>query len=124
MCFGAEHMFRRLKERLKSFTDKAEKELGDLEDAEERVAEAKKPEKEDRGKREKKAKKQKHIKRKSAKKSEKKGKSEGQEEIFTASKVGKKLREGKLEDLLWELEMALLESDVALPVVEKIKMSV
>jgi fused signal recognition particle receptor len=34
---------------------------------------------------------------------------------------GKRIKEGKLEDILWDLELALLESDVALPVIEEIK---
>ena len=33
----------------------------------------------------------------------------------------KKIKEESLDDLLWELEIALLEADVALPVVEEIK---
>lgn len=33
----------------------------------------------------------------------------------------KKIKEDSLEDLLWELELALMEADVALPVVEEIK---
>ena len=37
------------------------------------------------------------------------------------SEKGKKIKEGKLEDILWDLELALLESDVALPVIEEIK---
>jgi len=44
------------------------------------------------------------------------------EEAFSDDK-GKKIREGKLEDILWDLELALLESDVALPVIEEIKQS-
>jgi len=44
------------------------------------------------------------------------------EEAFSGDK-GKKMREGKLEDILWDLELALLESDVALPVIEEIKQS-
>ena len=35
--------------------------------------------------------------------------------------TGKKISEEKLDDLLWELEMGLLEADVALPVIEEIK---
>ena len=33
----------------------------------------------------------------------------------------KKIKEESLDDMLWELEIALLEADVALPVVEEIK---
>jgi len=34
---------------------------------------------------------------------------------------GKKISEEKIDELLWELEMGLLEADVALPVIEEIK---
>jgi len=34
------------------------------------------------------------------------------------------LKKGSVKDILWELEMALLESDVALPVAEKIVESI
>jgi fused signal recognition particle receptor len=109
-------MFKNLKDRLKSFTDKAKKEL-DEEDGEikKEVPKAKPPKK--KGKRkEKKGKKQKiHKPKKSP---------DTQKEIFSETRSGKKLRDGKLEDLLWDLEMALLESDVALPVVEKIKTNI
>jgi len=37
---------------------------------------------------------------------------------------GKKISEKDLDDLLWELELVLLEADVALPIVEEIKASV
>ena len=37
---------------------------------------------------------------------------------------GKKISEKDLDELLWELELVLLESDVALPIVEEIKASV
>ncbi len=39
-------------------------------------------------------------------------------------KSGKKIKEDSLDDLLWDLEVALLEADVALPVVEEIKKGV
>ncbi len=35
--------------------------------------------------------------------------------------MGKKLKEEKLEDFLWELEIALMEADVAVDVIEKLK---
>ncbi len=35
--------------------------------------------------------------------------------------AGKKIKEKKVRDLLWDLEVALLQSDVALPVVEEVK---
>ncbi|MCL2607346.1 MAG: signal recognition particle-docking protein FtsY [Methanomassiliicoccaceae archaeon] len=34
---------------------------------------------------------------------------------------GKKIKEGSLDDILWDLEVALMEADVAFPVVEEIK---
>jgi len=34
---------------------------------------------------------------------------------------GRRINKEKLEDILWDLELALLESDVALPVIEEIK---
>jgi fused signal recognition particle receptor len=34
---------------------------------------------------------------------------------------GRKIKEGKLEDFLWDLEMVLMEADVALPVIVEIK---
>ena len=37
------------------------------------------------------------------------------------SRFAKKIKESSLDDMLWELEIALLEADVALPVVEEIK---
>jgi len=43
------------------------------------------------------------------------------EEIKEEKKEGLGFREGKIEDILWALELILLESDVALPVIEQIK---
>lgn len=103
-------MFRKLKDKLKSFTDRASREL---EEIKEEIPEEKAPkivEGKERGK------------KKVEKKGELTSKTEG--EIFSEGVMGRKLKEGKLEDLLWDLEMALLESDVALPVVEKIKINV
>ena len=37
---------------------------------------------------------------------------------------GRKISEKDLDELLWELELGLLEADVALPVIEEIKASV
>lgn len=37
---------------------------------------------------------------------------------------GRKIAENDVDDLLWELELGLLEADVALPVIEDIKESV
>lgn len=58
----------------------------------------------------------------------KKTKSEGPdlsvpEEAFTDSFMGRSIREKKLDELLNELEVILLESDVALPVAEEIKLA-
>jgi fused signal recognition particle receptor len=39
-------------------------------------------------------------------------------------KTGLGFREGKIEDILWALELILLESDVAQPVIEKIKVQI
>lgn len=41
--------------------------------------------------------------------------------MLTDSLLGKKIKDESLDDFLWELEIALLEADVALPVVEEIK---
>ena len=43
------------------------------------------------------------------------------DEMLTDSLLGKKIKDESLDDFLWELEIALLEADVALPVVEEIK---
>ena len=56
---------------------------------------------------------------KEAKKAAKSGKPA--DSMLTDSMFGKKIKEDNLDDLLWELEIALLEADVALPVVEEIK---
>jgi fused signal recognition particle receptor len=101
-------MFRNLKDRLKLFKDKASQELAEVEEKKEPLKT--KPSK----KKEKKGKKVKKQPKPAKKPSQKK-------EMFSESVGGKKLKDGKLDDLLWDLEMALLESDVALPVVEKIK---
>lgn len=103
-------MFRSLKNKLKSFTDKAGKELEEF--AEEPAAEE--PSKRELKKQEKKA-------RKEDRKRAKEEKAKEKEETVFSDKRGKKIREGKIDDLMWDLEVALLESDVALPVVEKIK---
>ncbi|MCD6276331.1 MAG: signal recognition particle-docking protein FtsY [Thermoplasmata archaeon] len=42
------------------------------------------------------------------------------EEGFTTG-IGKRISEEKLEDFLWDLEIALMEADVAVDVIEKIK---
>ena len=40
---------------------------------------------------------------------------------LSEGRFAKKIKESSLDDMLWELEIALLEADVALPVVEEIK---
>ncbi len=45
---------------------------------------------------------------------------ENLEEGFTTG-IGKRISEEKLEDFLWDLEIALMEADVAVDVIEKIK---
>ena len=64
--------------------------------------------------------------KKAAKKAEKEKKDEPSADpsALVTDKGGlfdKKIKEDSLEDLLWELELALMEADVALPVVEEIK---
>ena len=65
--------------------------------------------------------------KKAAKKEEKAAKKEGKpkdaSQLVTdeGGFFDKKIKEDSLEDLLWELELALMEADVALPVVEEIK---
>lgn len=49
-----------------------------------------------------------------------KRRAKGLEEDFTTG-IGKKLNEEKLENFLWDLEIALMEADVAVDVIEKIK---
>jgi fused signal recognition particle receptor len=110
-------MFRNLKDRLKLFKDKAAKEL---EEVEEEVVK-KEPSKKTRPPKKKERKKDKKTIKGKSQKAKRITKDE--QEVFSEGRSGKKLREGRLEDLLWDLEMALLESDVALPVVEKIKVN-
>jgi len=43
------------------------------------------------------------------------------ESAFTEGWLGSRIREGKLDDVLDELEIVLLQSDVAVPVVEKVR---
>src|SRR5579871_6052144 len=43
------------------------------------------------------------------------------EEQFTEGFLGRRIREATMNDVLDDLEIVLLESDVALPVVEKIR---
>jgi fused signal recognition particle receptor len=103
-------MFKSLKDKLRLFTDKAGREL-----TEEEVERKKKPEKKEKKRRKERVKKSKKPPKKPVHE-------EG--ELFTESMGGRKLREGKLDALMWDLEIALMESDVALPVVEKIKANI
>jgi len=62
--------------------------------------------------------------KKAAKKAEKESKKGSDPSAIVTDNGGifdKKIKEDSLEDLLWELELALMEADVALPVVEEIK---
>ena len=43
------------------------------------------------------------------------------DEAFTESWLGSRIREGKLDEVLDSLEIVLLQSDVAVPVVEKVR---
>lgn len=45
----------------------------------------------------------------------------GPDEIFSNGFFDQRVRKGKLDDILWELELSLLEADVALPVIEEIQ---
>lgn len=45
----------------------------------------------------------------------------GPDEIFSDGFFDQRMRKGKLDDILWELELSLLEADVALPVIEEIQ---
>ncbi len=42
-------------------------------------------------------------------------------EDFTTSSIGKKLKEEKIDDFLWDLEISLMGADVAVDVIEKLK---
>ena len=41
--------------------------------------------------------------------------------VFTDGKLGKRLKEGTIDDVLDDLEIAMLQSDVALPVIERMR---
>ena len=63
------------------------------------------------------------LSKKEQKKLEKRASKEAAKETphLSDGMFAKKIKEDSLDDLLWELEIALLEADVALPVVEEIK---
>ncbi|MFA5772229.1 MAG: signal recognition particle-docking protein FtsY [Thermoplasmata archaeon] len=44
-----------------------------------------------------------------------------EKDVFVEGFGGKRLKEKNIDNVLWDLELALMEADVALPVVEKIK---
>jgi fused signal recognition particle receptor len=46
---------------------------------------------------------------------------EGASEIFTEGFLGRRLKEGTIDDVLDDLEIVLLESDVAVPVIERLR---
>jgi len=46
---------------------------------------------------------------------------EGSSTIFTEGFLGRRLREGTIDDVLDDLEIVLLESDVAVPVIERLR---
>ena len=58
---------------------------------------------------------------KEEKKEVEKGGKEVKSAVFTDSIFSKTIKEDKVEEFLWDLEVALLESDVALPVIDEIK---
>lgn len=117
-------MFKKLRDRLRAFTDKASSELKDFEEAQKEVEPPRTDEEQKRKKERRKEKEKKKIDKLAKKKETGKKSVPLEEEMFSEGRIGKKLRDGKLDDILWDLEMALLESDVALPVVERIKASV
>ena len=45
----------------------------------------------------------------------------GESEIFTEGFLGRRLREGTVDDVMDDLEIVLLESDVAVPVIERLR---
>ncbi|UCH89251.1 MAG: signal recognition particle-docking protein FtsY [Thermoplasmata archaeon] len=103
-------MFQALREKLRSFKKKVKDDI-----LEEDV-----PGDSVKGKKEGAAKKGKFKKRKKAGK----GADTGDSELldgYEGGWAGKKIGEKKMDDVLWELELALMESDVAVPVVEEIK---
>ncbi|HYA69885.1 MAG TPA: signal recognition particle-docking protein FtsY [Thermoplasmata archaeon] len=46
---------------------------------------------------------------------------EGESEIFTEGILGRRLKEGTIDDVMDDLEIVLLESDVAVPVIERLR---
>lgn len=153
MMYWGHQMFRSLKEKLKKFRKKAKSELQENEtggEIKQRGAtdssSLKKPpeEKQFVSKLEKKSRKQAEKAQRKRSRSDTKpsmslkrqiekdtidkdawGKMEGKRlpEVDESAWFTKGLSENKIDSVLWELEVALLESDVALPVIEEIKIS-
>jgi fused signal recognition particle receptor len=120
-------MFKNLKDKLKKFKSKAEKELGEPD--EKKTVKGRKPSKPSKRAPGKAAKKGIVRKRAGGKTGlDKLDKDEWVEvekkpllEDAEGGFLSKKITDKKLEDIIWELEVALHESDVAVPVVEEIK---
>ena len=114
-------MFNSLKKKLKGFLTKASKDLGEDERADKKI----RKNKDEKGRP--------VILRRKMRVKKKKGTAGGADskwarvektEILTGVDggfIGKKINQKKLEEILWELELALYESDVATSVVEEIK---
>jgi len=56
-----------------------------------------------------------------AKQEKREAKEKAKENTDLVGDSGKRIKEGNLDDVLWELEIALMEADVAFPVAEEIK---
>lgn len=106
-------MFQTLREKLRSFRKKAKDELLEDEGGKDRAG-AKKSGLSKKGK-------VKPGKKKKVAGGKALGVDDNLLEGYEGGWIGKKISEKKMEDVLWELELGLMESDVALPVVEAIK---
>jgi len=100
-------MFDSLKSKLKNVFKKAPAEVAEPPAAEPQVEQPAAP-----------AEQPQQLSKKEQKKAEK---AAAKDSHFSDGIFAKKVKEESLDDLLWELEIALLEADVALPVVEEIK---
>ena len=98
-------MFDSLKSKLKNVFKKAPAEVAEAEPQSEQSPAAEEP--------------QVQLSKKERKKLDKKAANDTPH--LSEGRFAKKIKEDSLDDLLWELEIALLEADVALPVVEEIK---
>ena len=104
-------MFDSLKSKLKNVFKKAPAEIAESPAAEPQVEQPAAPAEQP----------QVQLSRKELKEQRKAEKAADKDSHFSDSIFAKKVKEESLDDLLWELEIALLEADVALPVVEEIK---